>query len=390
MSEDTIKLDRVIELATEAGFRPSTEMPASVGFRVQYNDARGPTKGGIRFHPSVSLDEVKELALLMTVKCAVVNIPYGGAKGGVVFNPKTVSKGELRRISESFMRNIAPVIGDQVDIPAPDVNTNPEVIGWMLHAYEKAMGKKEPGVITGKPLNLGGARGREYSTSFGGAIVLREIVKKHKWKPKDLTVAIQGYGNVGHHLHRILDEWGYNVVAVSDSQGAIYNQVGLPFKKVFAAKKKTGIVKAYKDAEKITNEELLELPVDILVPAALANVIHMGNAKKIRAKFIVELANGPLTPEVDTYFDKKKFPVVVPGTLANAGGVAGSYFEWYQNVHKQKWSEKKFNVKLEALMKKALHDVFTHAHKCKVSLRKGAYFLAFRRIFDAEKKRGNL
>ena len=287
------------------------------------------------------------------------------------------------------MRAIAPVIGSDVDIPAPDVNTNPEVIGWMLRAYEKVVGHKEPGVITGKPLKLGGARGRESSTSLGGSIVLREIVKKHKWNPKDLTVAIQGFGNVGANMHRILEDWGYKVVAVSDSRGAIYDPNGLSYKKVALAKKKHGMVQAF-DVQKITNEQLLELPVDILVPAALANVINSHNCKKIKAKFIIEMANGPVTPEADTILDRRKYPVIVPGTLANAGGVAGSYFEWYQNVKKQRWSEKKFNQKLEKLMKKALHDVFMHAKKCKVSLRKGAYFLAFRRIFDAEKKRGNL
>src|SRR3989344_5643847 len=298
-------------------------------YRVQYNDARGPTKGGIRFHPKVNKKEINELAFLMSLKCALVDIPLGGGKGGVQVNPRELSEGELQRLSRAYIREFAPFIGPDRDIPAPDVNTNPKVMGWMLDEYEKITGKKAPGVITGKPLTIGGSKGRLYSTSLGGAIILGEYMKSAGKGGKGTTVAIQGFGNVGSHLARILDEWGYKIVAVSDSKGGIYNKSGLDVKKL--VKENDGKnVQEIGGGEKISNEELLELGVDVVVPAAIENVINIKNMKNIRAKIVLEMANGPVTTGADDYLEEKGV-VVLPDILANSGGVVVSYLEWVQN-----------------------------------------------------------
>lgn len=359
------------------------------GYRVQYNDARGPTKGGLRFHQQVDLDEVKELAFLMTIKCAVVDIPYGGGKGGVMFNPKEHSKSEIERVARGFFRALSRFVGEKFDIPAPDVNTTPEIMGWMRDEYEKIVGKSVPAIITGKSIEQGGSEGRAYSTSMGGAICLREFVEKKGWNHKELTVAIQGFGNAGSHMHMILEQWGYKVVAVSDSRGAIYNKEGLKFEEIMKVKQEKGAVQEVEGVDKIRNEELLELDVDVLVPAALEKVIHPDNACKIKPKIIVELANGPVTPEADTILDEAGVPII-PGTLANAGGVGVSYFEWKQNLDGEHWSEEEVNKKLDEMMTKAFNDVYEMSQKEGYSMRRAAYVLAFRRVLDAEKKRGNL
>ena len=299
-------------------------------FRVQYNDARGPTKGGIRFHPHVNMEEVKELAFLMSLKCACIDIPYGGAKGGVAVNPKEHSQPELERISRAYIREFAPFIGPGKDIPAPDVNTNSQTMAWMLDEYEKTVGSKSPAVITGKPLELGGSLGREYSTSLGGAIVLREYLKKAKINPKKIKVAVQGFGNVGMNLARILFEWGYKVVGVSDSANALFNQNGLDIKKVIDFKNSNGKFDGFKDGKIISNADLLELDVDVLVPAAVEDQINDGNKERIKAKIILEMANGPITPTADDLLEKKGV-IVLPDILSNSGGVLVSYFEWVQN-----------------------------------------------------------
>lgn len=356
------------------------------GYRVQFNDARGPAKGGLRFHPGLNLEEVKTLAFLMTLKCAVGNLPYGGGKGGVAINPHEYSKKEIERVSRAFMRELAPFIGPQTDIPAPDVNTNPEIMGWMLDEYEKIIGKKCPAAITGKPVELGGSLGREYSTSYGGAYVLEHIVRDLKLDKKKLAVAVQGFGNVGMHVARILHEWGYRVVAVSDSKGGIFKKEGLDIKQVISHKAKTGSVAKLKGAEEISNEDLLELDVDVVIPSALENVITKENASKIKAKIILEMANGPVTTEADEILLKKKVKVV-PDILANAGGVIVSYFEWVQNLNNEKWSEEEVLKKLKEKMEQAVQDLSKSCPNYNCSMRESLYISAIKKVLDAERKR---
>ena len=296
------------------------------GYRVQFNDARGPTKGGIRFHPEVNLEEIKTLAFLMTLKCAVVNLPYGGAKGGITINPGKFSEAEIERISRGYIRETYNFIGPNIDIPAPDVNTDAKIMAWMLDEYEKLEGRHTPAAITGKPVALLGSKARDFSTSMGGAYVLQEFADTLDMKPKKTSVAVQGFGNVGMHIARILHEWGYKVIAVSDSKSGIYNPKGLNIKEVIAHKEKTGRLAKFKGAKEISNEELLELKTDVLVPAALEDQITKENAGKIKAKLILEMANRPITPEADEILlDKHIF--IVPDILANAGGVVVSCFE---------------------------------------------------------------
>ena len=358
-------------------------------YRVQYNDARGPTKGGIRFHPDVDMEEVKELAFLMALKCAVANIPFGGAKGGIKVDPEELNEGELQRLSRAYIREYADFLGPYRDIPAPDVNTNPKIMGWMLDEYEKIAGLKAPAVITGKPLPIGGSEGRLYSTSLGGAIILREHLAASARHGKGADVAIQGFGNVGSHLARILDEWGYRVVAVSDSKSGIYDEKGLDVKKLNSLAGQGKKIHESGVGRKITNEELLELDVDVVVPAAVEDVINAGNVEKIRAKVILELANGPVTAEADDYLESKGF-TVLPDILANSGGVIVSYFEWVQNLYGYYWSEDEVNVKLEEYMTKAFSDIERVRAQENTSYRKAAYILAVKRILEAEKARGRI
>lgn len=357
------------------------------GYRVQFNDARGPTKGGLRYHPKVDLGEVKSLAFWMALKCAVVDIPFGGGKGGVEVNPKELSQKELENLSRAFIRAIHEDIGPAKDIPAPDVYTNAQIMAWMLDEYEKIKGKHSPGVITGKPLELGGSKGRNIATAQGGAFVLREYMKLKEMQPQNTIVAIQGFGNAGSFMAKILSNWNYKIVAVSDSKGAVYNENGIDINAVLDYKNKNKSVKGF--AKDITNEQLLELEVDVLVPAALENQITQDNAGNIKAKVIVELANGPVTPEADTILEKNNV-VVIPDILANAGGVTVSYFEWVQNLYNYYWEEDEVLQKLEKIMVKSFTQVYETANENKTSMRNGAYILAIKRILAAEKLRGNL
>ena len=358
-------------------------------FRVQFNDARGPTKGGIRYHPGVNLSEVKALAFWMAMKCAVVDIPYGGAKGGIKVNPKEMSLAEIERLSRGYIQQIHMFIGPYKDIPAPDVYTNPQIMAWMMDEFEKIKQGHYPSVITGKPIELGGSLGRGYATSQGGAFVLRDLVKELDMKPAETRVIVQGFGNAGSHIARILDEWGYKVIAVSDSKGGIVNEKGLDIKEVMKIKAETRTVTNYKDSEKITNEELLELEADVLVPSALENQITAENAENIKAKIVLELANGPTTPEADEILFKNDVKVI-PDILANAGGVTVSYFEWVQNLQGYYWTEEEVIKKLEEKMVRAFKDVYATSKEYKVDMRKAAQILAIKRILDAEKLRGNL
>ncbi len=359
------------------------------GYRVQFNDALGPTKGGIRFHPEVNLEEIKTLSFLMTLKCAVISIPFGGAKGGVQIDPKRFSDAELERISRGYIRQINRFIGPDVDIPAPDVNTDSKIMAWMLDEYEKLKGAHAPGVITGKPIALGGSKAREFSTSMGGAYVLQEIADELGMKPGKTSVAVQGFGNVGMHIARILDEWGYKVIAVSDSKSGIFNNSGLNIKDVISHKQKSGQLSKFKGAEEISNEELLELDADVLIPAALEDQITKKNAGNIKAKLILEMANGPITPEADDILLEKNI-FVVPDVLANAGGVVVSYFEWVQNSMNFYWSETEVLDKLKTYMSNAVKELSKSCNGFKCDMKKELYASAVKKILDAERLRGNL
>jgi glutamate dehydrogenase (NAD(P)+) len=358
------------------------------GFRVQYNDARGPTKGGIRFHPQETLDTVKALAAWMTWKTSVVDIPYGGAKGGVICDPKSMSEGEIERLSRGYIRAIGRFIGPEKDIPAPDVYTTPQIMAWMMDEYSKIVGYNAPGVITGKPLEVGGSLGRGDATAKGGMYCLREAAKKIKLDLSKATVAVQGYGNAGQFAHKLVTEmFGAKVVAVSDSKGGIYSEKGLDFEKVLAHKEKTGSVVNFPGTKNITNEELLELKVDVLIPAALENQITGKNADKIKAKIVLELANGPTTPEADEILYKKGI-LDIPDFLANAGGVTVSYFEWVQNINGYYWTLDEVYQRLDQKMTKAFWDVMDAMEKYKVEPRTAAYIVAVKRVADAVRIRG--
>ena len=361
------------------------------GYRVQFNDARGPTKGGIRFHPEVNLEEIKTLAFLMTLKCAVVNLPYGGAKGGVMIEPKRFSEEELERISRGYIREINGFIGPYIDIPAPDVNTDAKIMAWMLDEYEKLKGRHSPATITGKPIALGGSRARDFSTSIGGAYVLQELTETSyiKLKPRNKSVAVQGFGNVGMNIARILYEWGYKVIAVSDSKSGIYNSNGLDIKNVIAHKEKKGKLSKFKGSKDISNEALLELKTDVLIPAALEDQITKKNADSIKAKLILEMANRPITPEADDILLEKNI-FVIPDILANAGGVVVSYFEWVQNSMNFYWSEKEVLDKLKTYMSNAVKELSTVCTDFKCDMRKSLYINAIKKILEAERLRGNL
>jgi glutamate dehydrogenase/leucine dehydrogenase len=359
------------------------------GYRVQYNDARGPTKGGIRMHPDLDLDDVTNLAFLMAIKCAVVDLPFGGAKGGVVCNPKEMSEGERERVTRGYITAIRDFIGPHKDIPAPDVYTDERTMAWMMDEYEKAVGRHAPGVVTGKPVGIGGSRGRGYSTSLGGVYVLEEILRMRGEEREGIRVAVQGFGNVGSHTARLLGERGYRIIAVSDSQGGIFREGGLDVGAVLKEKEERGTVVGAGEGEGITNEELLTLDCDVLIPAALSDQIVGENADSIRARVVLELANAPVSVEADDILFKKGI-FVVPDILANAGGVVVSYLEWIQNLTNDYWEEEVVIQRLHKIMTQAIQDVYRICEEKRCSLRQAAYQLAIDRILKAERLRGNL
>ncbi len=359
------------------------------GYRVQYNDTRGPFKGGIRFHPQVDLDEVKALAFWMTIKCAVVDIPYGGGKGGITVNTKELSQKEIERLTRAYVRVMANIIGPERDIPAPDVYTNPQVMAWFMDEYSQIKGINTPAVVTGKPLEIGGSQSRDTATAQGGFYVFEAMRKKLRIKKNQVEIAVQGFGNAGLNFAHIAAEHDFKVVAVSDSRGGIYNKKGLNIKKVIEHKQKTGQLKGFKQAQKITNKELLELPINILVPAALENVITEKNAHKIKAKIIVELANGPTSIRAgEMLFEKGVY--VIPDVLANAGGVVVSYFEWVQNIRHFYWDAKKVQNNLSHTINKAFNEVWETSKKYKTNIRTGAYIVAIERLINAIRIRGRI
>jgi len=358
------------------------------GFRVQYNDARGPTKGGIRYHPEETIDTVRALAAWMTWKTAVVDIPLGGGKGGIICNPKEMSEGELERLSRAYIRQVGRIIGEEVDVPAPDVYTTPQIMAWMMDEYSFMRGYNVPGVITGKPLPLGGSKGRGDATARGGVYCVREAGKVLGLNLKGATAAIQGYGNAGQFAHILGQEiLGLKVVAVSDSKGGIYKAEGLDPQAVIAHKEKTGSVIDFPGARNITNAELLELDVVVLFPSAMENQITAANAANIKAKIVAELANGPTTPEADEILYKNGV-YVIPDFLCNAGGVTVSYFEQVQNAYDYYWDLETVHERLDKKMSAAFHAVHETAQKYKVNNRMGAYIVAVQRVADACKLRG--
>lgn len=357
------------------------------GFRVQHNNAIGPTKGGIRFHPNVNADEVKALAMWMTFKCAVVGIPYGGGKGGVAVNPKELSKEELERLSRAFIDAIYDEIGPNKDVPAPDVNTNSQIMGWMLDEYNKISRKDNPGVITGKPLSVGGSKGRVAATGLGVAITVRELAKKMGLELKGAKVAVQGFGNVGSYTALILQQYGAKIVAISNSRTCIYSEKGIDVEKLMEYREKTGNIAGFADTEELPKEEIFTLDVDIFVPAALENVITSQNADKIKAKIVAEGANGPTTPEADEILDKKGI-MVIPDILANAGGVTVSYFEWVQNLYGFYWTEEEVLKREEQLMVDAFNSVYEISRQYNVNMRTAAYMLSIKRVAEAMKAKG--
>ncbi len=361
------------------------------GYRVRHDDTRGPTKGGIRYHPDVDLDEVKALALWMTCKCAVVGIPYGGGKGGVIVNPKELSRLELERLSRGFVRQIADFIGPDTDIPAPDVYTNAMIMGWMMDEYSKIKRQRTPAVFTGKPIPLGGSLGRDTATGRGAFHCIQEIEKRKRWKPAEIRVAVQGFGNGGQVVAGLLHHTGYKVVAVSDSKGGIYRPQGFDIPSLIRVKNETRKLQAVYcedalceivEADRITNEELLELEVDVLIPAALENQITAENAERIKAAVIVEVANGPTTSDAESVLAEKG-ALVVPDILANAGGVTVSYFEWVQNRQGFYWPLEEVQERLQAIMRREFSAIYDLMNDKAVNMRTAAYVHALNRINEA-------
>jgi glutamate dehydrogenase (NADP+) len=366
------------------------------GYRCRYNNTLGPTKGGIRFHPNVNMAEIQALALWMTIKCAVMGLPFGGGKGGIIVDPKNLSALELERLSRAYVRAMADFIGPQTDIPAPDVYTNARIMGWMMDEYEAIKRIKAPGVITGKPVRLGGSLGRDDATGRGAYLCITELAKKLQLDAEKTTVAVQGFGNGGYHVARLLHDAGYKIVAISDSKGGIYSPKGFDVASIYEEKQRSRIVRAVYceqsvcelvDHDVISNEELLCLDVDILIPAALEGVITVENAASIKAKYIVEVANGPILSNADPIIEENGIQII-PDVLANAGGVTVSYFEWVQNRQGLKWGLEKVHARLQTIMIDAFNDVWDLARGRKISMRNAAYAVAIERIGEAVEAHG--
>ena len=357
------------------------------GFRVQHDNALGPTKGGIRYHPDVSLEEVTALAMLMTWKCALMGLPYGGAKGGVRCEPRTLSRRELERLTRRYTAEIFLIIGPEHDIPAPDMGTDEQVMAWMMDTYSMQRGMTSPGVVTGKPILLGGSRGRREATGRGVYTIVLEAAKKIGFDPKGMTVAVQGFGNVGSVAAQLLAENGCRLIAVSDSKGGIYNPKGLDIPRLLQERLAGGILPDYGDADRISQAELLALECDVLIPAALGGQITAANAPTVRARIIAEGANGPTTPEADRILGEQKV-LVLPDILANAGGVTVSYFEWVQDLQFYFWTEQEINARLTEIMTAAFTRVWGYAQAEGVDLRTAALMLAAQRVAEAHRLRG--
>jgi glutamate dehydrogenase (NAD(P)+) len=377
---------RVLEVSVPTKM-DNGQIKVFTGFRVQHNVARGPAKGGIRYHPGVTLDEVKALAMWMTWKTATVNIPYGGGKGGVICDPKRMSKSELERMTRRFASEILPIIGPEQDIPAPDVYTDSQTMAWIMDTYSMTKGYSSLGVVTGKPISIGGSEGRNEATARGCLIAVEEACKLKKISLRGASVAIQGFGNAGSIAAKLFSEKKARVVAISDSRGGVFNSRGIDPLKAMRYKERSGTVVGMPGTSRISNDDLLAMKCDILIPAALENVITLNNADQIKAKIIAEAANGPTTPHADEVLARKNI-MVIPDILANSGGVTVSYFEWVQDLQSFFWSEAEVNAKLESVIRRAFHEVHESARKHRTHLRTGAYALAVGRVADATLVRG--
>lgn len=391
--------DRELELLQQPKRRINVNIPIRMddgsvevfsSYRIQYNTARGPTKGGIRYHPTVNADEVDELAFLMSLKCAVANIPFGGAKGGIQVDPSRLSEGELERLSRAYIKEYHKNLGPQTDIPAPDVNTDERIMAWMRDEYESITGRQTPGVITGKPVELGGSEGRESATSLGGAVVLDAFVDEAGLEQDGTSVAIQGFGNVGSFLAQFLDDRGYDVVAVSNVDGGIYDSGGLDVPALFEAYEASDDLFEF-GTEQLTNADLLTLDVDVLIPAAIENQITEDNMADIRADAVLEMANGPTTSRADEYLNERGIPVI-PDILANAGGVTASYFEWVQNTKNEYWTQETVREKLTTQLREAFVDLreIKTASDTTRTWREAAYIRAVESVLQAEEYRSNI
>lgn len=386
--------DRIIQVSIPVRM-DDENVEVFTGFRVQHCNLPGPYKGGIRYHQDVNMEEVKALATLMTFKCSVVGIPLGGGKGGVIINPKTLSKGELERLTRGYTDAIAPFVGPEIDVPAPDVNTDGQIMAWIADEYSKVKGKNLPGVVTGKPLAYGGSLGRDKATAQGGYYVLDEIMKEKGWKAQNTRVVIQGFGNAGSHAAEILDKAGFKVIAVSDSKGGIHCEDGIHVTNALSCKFEKGSVQECQDVsmttgkqcERVTNEDLLALDCDILVLSALENQVTSHNAEMIKAKLILELANGPTTTEADEILQKRGV-IVVPDILANAGGVTVSYFELVQNQSNYYWTAEEVESRLKTVMVNAWKRVNEMHTKYDTTYRMGAFISSFDRLAEIMKVRG--
>jgi glutamate dehydrogenase (NAD(P)+) len=377
---------RVLEVSVPTKM-DNGQIKVFTGFRVQHNVARGPAKGGIRYHPGVTLDEVKALAMWMTWKTATVNIPYGGGKGGVICDPKRMSKSELERMTRRFASEILPIIGPEQDIPAPDVYTDSQTMAWIMDTYSMTKGYSSLGVVTGKPISIGGSEGRNEATARGCLIAVEEACKLKKMPVRGASVAIQGFGNAGSIAAKLFAEKKARVIAISDSRGGVFNSRGIDPLKAMRYKERSGTVVGMPGTSRISNDDLLAMKCDILIPAALENVITLNNADQIKAKIIAEAANGPTTPHADEVLARKGI-MVIPDILANSGGVTVSYFEWVQDLQSFYWSEAEVNSKLELVIRRAFHEVHESARKHRTHLRTGAYALAVGRVADATLVRG--
>jgi glutamate dehydrogenase (NAD(P)+) len=377
---------RVLEVSVPTKM-DNGQIKVFTGFRVQHNVARGPAKGGIRYHPGVTLDEVKALAMWMTWKTATVNIPYGGGKGGVICDPKRMSKSELERMTRRFASEIFPIIGPEQDIPAPDVYTDSQTMAWIMDTYSMTKGYSSLGVVTGKPISIGGSEGRNEATARGCLIAVEEACKLKKLSLRGASVAIQGFGNAGSIAAKLFAEKKARVIAISDSRGGVFNSRGIDPLKAMRYKERSGTVVGMPGTSRISNDDLLAMKCDILIPAALENVITLNNADQIKAKIIAEAANGPTTPHADEVLARKGI-MVIPDILANSGGVTVSYFEWVQDLQSFFWSEGEVNSKLEIVIRRAFHEVHESARKHRTHLRTGAYALAVGRVADATLVRG--
>ena len=403
---ELIKLDKEVEAVLSAPKRiVEVNMPVRLdngnlevfrGYRVQHSDAPGPCKGGIRFHPQVDLDEVKALATLMTFKCAVVGLPLGGGKGGIVIDPKKYSKSELERLTRKYVQLIEPVIGEDKDVPAPDVNTDSQIMSWIADEYSKLQGRNAHGVVTGKPVSIGGSLGRSDATSLGGVYILNEVMEELKMKPADTKVVIQGFGNAGANMASILFGQGYHIVGASDSKGGIYCEKGFSPNDILQCKAEKGsvyecvpVVSEGNNCKRVSNEELLEVACDVLILAALENQVTGANAAKVQAKVVLELANGPTSPEADSILAERGI-VVIPDILANAGGVTVSYFEMVQNRQNYYWSLEDVQGKLKDIMVNSWKDLVSVKEKYNCTYRRAAFAKALVRLQEIIKLRGGV